>query len=478
MNKFNHFYWRAGFGPTPAMLANTGSFDANTYFDAFLTASARQPFPIKVAGNAVDGLFNGVSQFGQINTPPKEAMATQRQQRQQQSRAAIRSLNLLWLDEMVQSEAQLREKAALFWHGHFACRNLNSFFQQQLLQVIRDGALGNFADLLRAVSQSAAMLAFLNNQQNRKAQPNENFAREVMELFTLGRGHYSETDVKEAARAFTGWGFNGKGEFVFRRQQHDTGIKTILGRKGNFTGDEVLSILLEHPQTAQHLAQKLYRFYVNDTPDEQQVQWLAKRFFQSGYDITSILKDILTAGWMYSDTNYGNRVKSPVEWWVGIRRLLPMDIENPEAQLLLQRALGQVLFYPPTVAGWSGGLAWIDASSLLLRMRMPQVLTLNDAVYTSARQDDDSLMGRMQMGAGRLPNRFLLKAKIDWEGLHQSPLAKALSNLDTAALQALLPIRAGTTALLKNQLQPGLPAADKARKSLMLLMATPEYQLC
>lgn len=478
MNKFNHFYWRAGFGPTASMLRNDGAFDADTYFEAFLTASAKLPFPIRAAANAVDGLINGISQFGQISATPKDEMTTQRQQRQQQSRAAIRSLNLLWLDEMVHSEAQLREKAALFWHGHFACRNLNSFFQQQLLQVIRDGALGDFADLLRAVSKSPAMLAFLNNQQNRKAQPNENFAREVMELFTLGRGHYSETDVKEAARAFTGWGFNAQGQFVFRRQQHDSGSKIILGKKGNFTGDEVLDLLLEQPQTARHLATKLYRFYVNDTPDEQHVNWLAKRFFQSGYDITALLKDILTADWMYSKANFGNRVKSPVEWWVGIRRLLPMEIENPEVQLLLQRALGQILFYPPTVAGWSGGLAWIDASSLLLRMRMPQVLAFSEAVYTSARQDDDSQMGRMQMGAGRIPNRFLLKAKIDWDAVQQTPLSTALNSLEPAALQALLPIGGSTAALIKKQLQPGLPGADRNRKSLQLLLATPEYQLC
>src|SRR4030095_7613275 len=141
---------------------------------------------------------------------------------------------------MVNSRAQLREKMAFFWHGHFACRNLNVFYQQALLDVIRRNALGSFRDMLHEVSKSAAMLNFLNNQQNRKDHPNENFAREVMELFTLGRGNYTEHDIKEAARAFTGWSATLKGEFVFRKFNHDFGTKTVLGKSGDLTGEDVL----------------------------------------------------------------------------------------------------------------------------------------------------------------------------------------------------------------------------------------------
>src|SRR5204863_9435969 len=139
---------------------------------------------------------------------------------------------------------------AFFWHGHFACRNLNVFYQQGLLDIIRRNALGSFRDMLHEVSKSAAMLNFLNNQQNKKDHPNENFAREVMELFTLGRGNYTENDIKEAARAFTGWGATIGGEFAFRKFQHDDGQKNVLGKTGRFDGDDVLSILLEHRQTA------------------------------------------------------------------------------------------------------------------------------------------------------------------------------------------------------------------------------------
>src|SRR5690606_8428790 len=174
----------------------------------------------------------------------------QAKQRRRQSAQDLKSLNLSWLNQMINSEAQLREKMSFFWHGHFSCRVVNIFFQQQLLHEIRTNALGDFGSLLRGVSKSAAMLLFLNNQQNRKQSPNENFAREVMELFTMGRGNYSEQDVKEAARAFTGCGTNAKGEFVNGNNAHGEGEKTFLGQTGNCDGDDMIDIILEQKATA------------------------------------------------------------------------------------------------------------------------------------------------------------------------------------------------------------------------------------
>ena len=285
------------------------------------------------------------------------ASSDSRRNFQQQSKQAIKSLNLLWLDEMVHSKAQLREKMAFFWHGHFASRNLNIFYQQLMLDTIRQDALGSFRDLLHGVSKSAAMLFFLNAQQNRKGRPNENFAREVMELFTLGRGHYTEADVKEAARAFTGWGANLEGEFQFKQMQHDTGVKTVLGKTGNLTGEDVLDILLAQKRTAQFITEKIYRFFVNEKTDKAKVDWLAGRFFSNDYSIAKLMEDIFTADWFYDAKNIGAIIKSPIELFAGIRRMLPMEIENNEAQLLVQKLMGQTLFYPPNVAGWPGGAA-------------------------------------------------------------------------------------------------------------------------
>ena len=226
--KNQHLMWRAGFGPAADQLGQLKDLKPSQLFKALQSASSKKPEFLDATDDYLKGLMKGIQEEGKRQT---EMAREERKNIAQQSRQAVKSLNLLWLDEMVDSKAQLREKMAFFWHGHFASRNLNVFYQQQLLDVIRKNALGSFSDLLHEVSKSAAMLNFLNAQQNRKGHPNENFAREVMELFTMGRGHYSEHDVKEAARAFTGWGSNFQGEFIFRRFQHDDGVKKMCWEK-------------------------------------------------------------------------------------------------------------------------------------------------------------------------------------------------------------------------------------------------------
>ncbi len=211
--KNQHLLWRAAFGPMAEMAADLDTMPQKKLWNLLIKTSEKPPQKLDVASNLFGGLVKGMQDLSQFDKLDKY----QKKELQQQSREDLKNLNLRWLDEMINSEAQLRERMSLFWHGHFACRVINIFYQQQLLDVIRTNAFTNFGDLLRAVSKSPAMLQFLNNQQNKKKHPNENFAREVMELFTMGRGNYSENDIKEAARAFTGWGFNLQGEFVFRK---------------------------------------------------------------------------------------------------------------------------------------------------------------------------------------------------------------------------------------------------------------------
>lgn len=473
----NHFYWRAGFGPAPDYLHTSRTFDPHTFFSAWWQLSSKAPLPLIASKNAVDGLANGIGNFGRIEATANE-QKEKRQQMQRQSREEIRSLNLIWLEEMVNSPAQLREKMALFWHGHFACRNLNSYYQQQLLHTIREGALGNFGELLKNVSQSAAMLAFLNNQQNRKESPNENFAREVMELFTVGRGQYSEHDIKDAARAFTGWGFNINGDFVFRKQVHDFGTKTVLGVTGQHDGEDVLNILLDQPATAVFVVRKLYRFLVNESVNEERVQWLAKRFYEGGYEIKPLLKDILTSDWFYQKENIGSRIKSPIELWVGMRRILPMELANPAIQLMLQRALGQILLYPPSVAGWPGGTDWIDSSSLLLRMRLPHLVALAEPFDLSAKSDDDAMMGRQTMtDAQRIPQRFKLKGDINWEMFNTQFASVPDGQLLKAVSESLLQSKNNPIPALASKVTVK-DRANAIRQIAIATMATPEYQLC
>ena len=473
--KLQHLLWRTGFGPEAAAWPQWEHLDQSAWWPQIKADSVAPPEYFDFVDNALRGLLMGLDEAGKMERK-KDLSKEEKKRLREQSREGLQSLNLRWLEQMVQTKAQLREKMAFFWHGHFASRNLNILYQQQLLHIIRSHALGNFGDLLRALSKSAAMLAFLNNQQNKKQHPNENFAREVMELFTLGRGHYTETDVREAARAFTGWGFKLNGEFVFRKFYHDTGKKTVLGISGAFNGDDVLDILLKQRQTAYFIARKIYRFFVcEENPPEERLRELGDRFFDSNYEIIHLLDAIFTSDWFYDEENIGRKIKSPIEIWVGIRRTLPLQFEDPEGQLLLQKALGQVLFYPPNVAGWPGGRSWIDSTSLMLRLRLPHIIAAGAALDLSTKDDDDLLMGQMRQG--RLQKR--LAAEVDWRPLNEIFSATPEKDILTKTARFLWQT---PSAIPPHQvLQDYTDQSNKEqfiKTTAIQLMATPEYQLC
>jgi uncharacterized protein (DUF1800 family) len=483
--KNQHLLWRAGFGPAVEQLPDISRFSPSQFYKALVDASGKTPHYLSVADNYFEGLMMGIDQVGRVQR--KELTPDERKQMQQKNREGIRNLNLYWLKEMVNSRAQLREKLAFFWHGHFACRNLNVFYQQGLLGTIRRHALGDFGTLLKEVSKSAAMLNFLNNQQNRKGHPNENFAREVMELFTLGRGHYTEHDVKEAARAFTGWTANAKGEFVFRKGQHDYGNKTVLGKSGEFEGEHVLDILLEQKQTARFVSQKIYRFFINEEIDQEKAEMLAERFYQSGYDIASLMEDIFTSDWFYEEKNIGSRIKSPVELIAGIRRMVPMTLSNEESLIVLQRLLGQILFYPPNVAGWPGGRSWIDSSTLMMRMRIPKLFNDADELNVTPKDDDDQMMGRpdtenndtiVRKKTGIGSRVKPIDANLDWrlytlylEKTERDKLVNKISGIllqtNTAVADAVIKIHADETS-----------REQFIKTATIQIMSTPEYQVC
>ena len=475
--KNQHLLWRSSFGPMAENAADLETMSQKDLWKLLLKTSSKSPEKITVSQNLIDGFFKGVKDLADMQK--KELTKEQKKQLQQQSREDLKSLNIRWLEEMINSEAQLREKMSLFWHGHFSCRVINSYFQQELLQIVRENALGNFKDLLRGVSKSASMLQFLNNQQNRKQHPNENFAREVMELFTMGRGNYTENDIKEAARAFTGWGFNFKGEFVFRTMAHDDGSKTVLGKTGNFQGDDIIDILLQQPQTAKYITRKIYKFFVNENVDDAKVEWLSNRFYQNDYDIKKLLEDIFTSDWFYEQKNIGVKIKSPVELLAGIRRLLPMEMENDQAQLLFQRTLGQILFYPPNVAGWPGGRNWIDSSSLMLRMRVPQIITANEALDLRPKNDDDVMMGEMMDANKKL--KQVAKggtAKIEWASVYKIFEKQSRENLLPQISEVVLQTKTEVSNRVLNKYLNNESRENFIKSAIVNLMSTPEYQLC
>lgn len=392
----------------------------------------------------------------------------------------VSELNNLWLQEMIDGEAQLQEKMALFWHGHFACRSLNPYFDQQYLDIIRKNSLGNFSVLLNEISKTPAMLQFLNNQQNKKDHPNENFARELMELFTIGRGNYTEQDVKEAARAFTGYGFDKTGEFKFRIQQHDFGTKIFFGKSGSFTGDDILQIILKKNECAYFITKKIYRFFVNDNPDETIVKQLAKHFYESNYDIKGLLKEIFSSDWFYDEMNIAAKIKSPIELLVGLSRTIPIDFENEQSPLFIQRSLGQVLLNPPNVAGWPGGRNWIDSSSLLFRMRLPQVIYYDEELDFSPKEDmPEQGMMRLKM-TDEFIKRFVQKklaAKPDWMKALQYFSSSANIMDDIVKMLLAKPCAASARKCIQNNRDTS--SKESEIKSVMIeVMSLPDYQLC
>ncbi len=483
--KNQQLLWRAAFGPMAEQAASLDSISQKDLWQLLLKTSSKQPAKIEVAQTPANEFYKEMKDVSDMQKTLGDP--EKRRKLREQSRDDLKNLNIRWLDEMINSEAQLREKMSLFWHGHFACRVINIYFQQNMLHIIRTNALGNFGEMLKAVSKSPSMLQFLNNQQNKKSHPNENFAREVMELFTMGRGNYTENDVKEAARAFTGWGFNFKGEFVFRKQLHDDGSKTFLGKTGNFTGDDILNILLEKQQTANYITKKIYRYFVNESRwlsgDEEKLQWLSKQFYNNNYDIAKLLEDIFTADWFYDKKNIGTKIKSPIELLAGIRRLLPLQLDNDNAQLLFQRVLGQILFYPPNVAGWPGGKSWIDSSTLMVRLQIPQVLTAKESISIRPKTDDDVNMGQMMEEQVRIKKNKAYAdrggtASIDWtmvtkifESIKKEDLSKKIAD-------TVLQTGSRIPATVLDKYINADSRENFIKSAIVNLMSTPEYQLC
>jgi len=483
--KNQHLLSRAGFGLS---IHDISDLDKNNhkFLKELMKASQGSVKPLKVQDPFVRNTLMSLNP-DTLTDLPKEELATINRDKQKeirkQSGIDMNQLTIDWMHEMVYSKAVLREKIALFWHGHFACNVNNSAYQEELLSIIRNNALGDFRVLLKEVSKSSAMILFLNNQQNSKKHPNENFGREVMELFTLGRGYYTETDVKEIARAFTGWQVKSGAGFYFNEKIHDAGNKAFLGATGNFNGDDAIDIILKQKQAAVFISQKLYRFFVNENVDLKAAEWLAERFYNNNYNIALLVEDIFSSDWFYDDSNRGIQIKSPVAYIAGIRRFLPMNLQNEEVQIVLERLLGQWLFHPPNVAGWAGDKAWIDSASLMLRLKIPSLIKSDETIDMKPKANDDIQMGQkeiLQTGTKKKKSGgYQILAGIDW-----SVLLKALGEKDKFAI--LQKVKSLLIQTCGNKIADAVIIGNKpdedliqfTRRITIELMSTPEYQLC
>ncbi|MGE5701158.1 MAG: DUF1800 domain-containing protein [Clostridia bacterium] len=302
-----------------------------------------------------------------------EAPDNQKEERKLE-RQLIALLQQKWVQRMVESRYPLQEKMTLFWHNHFA----TSFVKVKRARLMARQndlfykyALGKFGDLLHAITTDAAMLIWLDGDDNTVKAPNENFSREVMELFTLGVGNYSEQDVREAARAFTGWKVTKEGAVQFRPKLHDTGKKSYLGKTGNFSGEDIVELILDQPQTARFLTEKLMRAFVTPKPRTADVEAFAKKYRDSDYDTGKLLFELFASGLFEREGKKRSLVRPPVDWLVSVLQATKADLKHKQIDDFMKQS-GQILFHPPSVAGWEGGDSWLSTSSLLARFRLAQ----------------------------------------------------------------------------------------------------------
>lgn len=365
LGKVAHLHRRSGFGATWAELSRD------------LKAGPKE---------SVDRLFKPVA------TSPEEEWQVESLRRG--ALGDIQRLKAWWLYRIVYGPDPLREKLTLFWHGHFATSNRKVENVPMMLaqnELLRRRALGTFSELLAGMVSDPAMLVWLDGAGSKKEKPNENFGREFLELFTLGIGNYTEKDVREAARAFTGWtivGTEGRPydalmprrdrgmenigtEGLFSEARHDTGEKTFLKQAGNWNAADVIRITLNQPACAEFLCRKLYRYFVREDrePTAELLKPLAAELREHGYDVGHIVKIILSSQHFYDPAVRRQRIKSPVEWSAGLLRVL--EVPRADARMLVLTAAcdrqGQELFQPPNVKGWDGGKAWLNSLTLLHR---------------------------------------------------------------------------------------------------------------
>jgi uncharacterized protein (DUF1800 family) len=440
-----HLYRRAAFGPSRADLLESERLGFQGTLDLLLQGKPREEY------------------WDQTLTDAGRIAAARGEQ----------ELRSWWLYCMLHSGHPLREKLTLFWHNHFATsivkvQNTRLMFHQNCL--LRTHALGKFGPFLQAMSKDGAMLVWLDSNSNVKGRPNENYAREVMELFSLGIGNYTERDIREAARAFTGWHTDGEG-FRFKSGSHDYGPKSVLGQTGAWDGGDVVRIVLEQPAAARFLVRKLYHFFISENldPPDALLEPLCERFRKSDYDIAALVRTMLASRHFYSGHAFRQRIKSPVEFVLGgvqavYRRYREDEADyRPLPQQVLVRwltAMGQTLFAPPNVKGWPGGRAWLNTSTVLERDNFAAALAMG------------TLWTNQTPPLAFDPARLLQEEKLN----RPEDVVRAL--LDLYVPGSIRPeARAKLTAFVAEGNPAGPELDHRVRETVHAIMTMAEYQL-
>jgi hypothetical protein len=370
-----HLLNRAGFGGTPAEIDRLHELGPEKAVASFLEADEDSdlfPPPLLMDPAARFSFYQRIKA-----SPNEEERKALKKEFDRTDREEILNLRIWWLNRMRYTADPLVEKATLFWHSHFATSNTkvrDAYSMWQQNETIRRHALGKFPSMLKEISRDPAMIKWLDLNQSRKGHPNENFAREVMELFSVGEGNYSEKDIQEAARAFTGYRIDRNGMFRLETKDYDSGVKTFFGKTGTFSGDDIIDMIVAMPQCARYIGRKLWTFFVSENPSEETISKMADLLLGNGYDIGATLRVIMESGEFYQPKVVRHQIKSPVEWMIQTTKMLEIPLPDTLVMDNALSILGQVLFAPPNVKGWDGGRAWISASTLLYRYNLAAYL--------------------------------------------------------------------------------------------------------
>lgn len=484
-----HLLLRAGFGGTPDQIRTLADWGAQKAVDYLLgyeeVPDADPPLPDRFDRDIIRPLTDDERRmYANARSRRDEDALAQLRLRQQQAerndRRQMREIQKWWLARMISSPRPFQEKMTLFWHGHFATsfRTIeNSYHMYMQNQLFRSHAAGNFGELLFAIIRDPAMLAYLDNNDSRKDQPNENLARELMELFSLGLGNYTERDIKEGARALTGYSFRDD-SFEFNANNHDTGRKTILGVTGTLDGDGFVKAILSQRAASLYICRKFYRFFATeidvtarerDLPKEAaaMIADMDRAMRRSSFDIKPALRELFLSEHFYSDAVVREQIKSPVDLIVGTVRSLNTPVRDLSVLLDALDLMGQNIFFPPSVKGWDGGRSWINTSTLFVRQNILAYLLTGkmpkgyDALAASESYDPTPLLAQLEKAV------------------------PGASNDPTAVTAYLLRFALGTSVGEPAETLRGFLAqhqnvinSETVTGLLLLISAMPEYQLC
>ena len=448
-----HLYNRIGFGITPKEVKRLSKKSKKKVINELFSSS-----------NTTTNLSVDISFLEGINYKDYKK---RRRELQKISRNKVKEFSFAWFERLNHPTEILREKMTLFWANHFVCESKNILFVDSYNNLLRKNALGNFRDFTKKISKEAAMLGYLNNKQNKKKSPNENFSRELMELFTLGQDQYTEKDIKEAARAFTGYNHKFRGEFSFREKHHDKNEKTFFGKTGNFNGDDIIDLILEKKQCARFISEKIYTYFINENINKKHIDEMVTVFYKD-YDIEKLMHYVLSSKWFYADENIGAKIKSPIEFLVGINTIVPYTFKKEKQLFWVQKMLGQVLLSPPNVAGWKTGRNWIDSNTIVSRLRLPSVLLNNAEIAYSEKGNEETIITNLKKR--KLTKKAYIKIKANWNLFEEN--YKNISNKELIHQVITSEINKGTAEMLdKNK-------TLSKHDFVVQLMSLPEYQLC